>query len=159
MSAWKLLIQNEYSAVWDNFEEQFDFRPTVYPKQFPSIKEPKGSITYQFKYPSAENEEKAINDINYKSLISFKNLTSPNDALYALDWQHDCYWLRPHLPFVEWRIPVFPDGDYSIFLAKDFTFGIFAHPWEQTFCIWGNTLLDEFQKDKPLLFETIVRQH
>jgi hypothetical protein len=159
MQAWELLSQSEYDAVWDNFEEKFDFRPTVNPNKFPSIKEPLGSITYQFEYPSAENEENAITDINAKSLTAFQLLLSSNEAIYALDWQHDCYWLYPHLPFSEWRIPVFPDGDYCIFLARNFSFGIFAHPWEQTFCIWGNILLAEFQNSKPSLFEKVIRQH
>lgn len=159
MSAWELLSQNEYYSVWDNFEEQFDFKPTVYPNQFPSIKEPENSVVYQFEYPNAENENKVIKDINHKSLLSFRNIVPSDKSIYALDWQHDCYWFYPHLLFEEWRIPVFPDGDYSIFLAKDFSFGIFAHPWEQTFCVWGNTLLKEFQKNKPLLFEKIIRQN
>jgi hypothetical protein len=128
MSAWKLLLQSEYDAVWDNFEEQFDFKPTVHPNQFPSIKEPVGSITYQFEHPSAENQDKFINDVNFKSLNVFRALIAPDNAVYALDWQHDCYWFYPHLSFSEWQIPVLPDGDYSIFLAKDFNFGIFGHP-------------------------------
>lgn len=159
MSAWELLSQIEYDTVWDNFQQQFDFRPTIYPNGFPSIREPRGSITYQFQYPSAESEDKVIDDVNSKSLTAFKTSISSAEALYALDWQHDCYWFYPHLTFSEWLIPVFPDGDYSIFLAKDFSFGIFAHPWEQSFCIWGAKLLTKYRDNKPLLFENIIRQH
>jgi hypothetical protein len=101
MSAWELLSQSEYDAVWDNFEEQFDFKPTVDSSRFPSIQEPVGSITYQFEYPSAENLDKAVNDVNSKSLTAFQKLVSPNKAIYALDWQHDCYWFYPHLSFNE----------------------------------------------------------
>lgn len=159
MSAWQLLSRSEYDAVWDGFEEKFDFKPTVHFNQFPSIEEPVGSVTYQFEYPSAENEETDVNDVNQKSLIAFQTLISQNEAIYALDWQHDCYWFYPHLPFTDWRIPIFPNGDYSIFLAKDFSFGIFAHPWEQTFCVWGNKLLADLQRNKPFLFEKIIRQN
>ncbi len=159
MSAWKPLSQSKYDSVWDNFYEMFDFKPSVNPHQFPSIKEPVDSVTYLFEYPSAKNQDRFINDVNVKSLNAFQTLVSPNEAIYALDWQHDCYWFYPHLSFSDWHIPIFPDGDYSIFLAKDFSFGIFAHPWEQTFCIWGKALLAEFQRNKPFLFEKVIRQH
>jgi len=159
MSAWEPLTQSEYDAVWDNFYEQFNFKPTVYPNEFPSIKEPVGSVTYQFEYPSAENEDNVIDDVNQKGLIAFQKLVLPDEAIYALDWQHDCYWFYPHSSFNEWRIPIFPDGDYSIFLTKDFSFGIFGHPWEQTFCVWGDKLLAELQRNKPFLFEKAIRKH
>jgi hypothetical protein len=159
MNAWILFSRDEYNAIWDRFEDAFDFSPSIYHSKFPSIKEPIGSITYQFEYPSAENEEKAITDVNLQSLRAFQKLVSRNESIYALDWQHDSYWFYPHLPFNKWEIPVFPDGDYSIFLARDFSFGIFAHPWEQSFCIWGDKLLVELERNKPILFETIIRQN
>lgn len=155
MSAWKLLPQSEYDSVWDNFEERFDFKPTVNPNQFPSIKEPVGSITYRFDYPV---EPEIIDDLESKTLSAFLSVVSVSDALYVLDWQHDCYWFRPYVSFREWAIPVLPNGDYYIFLAKDFSFGIFGHPWEQTFCVWGNKLLAQFQRNKPFLFEKVIRQ-
>lgn len=157
MSAWKLLLQSEYAAVWDSFEEQFDFKP--HSNRFPGIQEPAGSIIYQFEYSSAENLDKAVNDPNSKGLAAFQKLVLPNEAVYAPDWQHDCYRFYPHLSFREWQIPILPDGDYSIFLAKDFSFGIFGHPWEQTICVWGDKLLAEFEKNRPLLFEKIIKQH
>ena len=40
------------------------------------------------------------------------------------------------------RQPVFPDGDYSIFLATDLRLGTFGHPWEETLCVFGQPLLD-----------------
>ena len=159
MRAWELLSKSEYETVWNKFEAQFNFKPTTDSKEFPSIIEPVGSITYKFEYSLPEKMSKDMDDVGYKSLIAFRSLVSSDETIYALDWQHDCYWFRPHLSFEEWQIPVFPDGDYSIFLAKDFSFGIFAHPWEQTFCIWGKELLAEFQKNKPVLFETIIREH
>jgi len=60
--------------------------------------------------------------------------------LYALDWQHPCYWLYPHASFDAddedaWLVPVLPNGDYYIFLAEDFSFGSFGHPWEMTITI------------------------
>jgi hypothetical protein len=36
---------------------------------------------------------------------------------------------------------VIPDGDYHIFLAPDFSWGFFGHPWEWTICVFGAPLL------------------
>ncbi|MDQ4122753.1 MAG: DUF2716 domain-containing protein [Acidobacteriota bacterium] len=156
MEAWELLSEIEYDEVWDRFYEQFDFKPSVYRRDFPGIKEPSSSITYEFDYPISPE---IINDLETKTLSAFLSIVPAGDALYVLDWQHDCYWFRPHIPFREWEIPVLPNGDYYIFLDKDFRFGIFGHPWEKTICVWGEELLAAFEKNKPVLFEKIKRQH
>ena len=57
-----------------------------------------------------------------------------------------------------WRIPVLPDGDYSIFLAADFRFGIFGHPWEGTWCVFGTKLLAAFETDRPRMFSSELRR-
>lgn len=84
------------------------------------------------------------------------------DALYALDWQHTWYRVAPHqhpdgLPPLAWPVPVFPDGDYHIFLADDFRFGVFGHPWEQTMCAFGDALLEALAIERPQLFSRPVR--
>jgi Protein of unknown function (DUF2716) len=155
MEAWELLSETEYDTVWDKFYEQFDFKPSVHRQDFPSIKEPSPSITFEFNFPVSFE---ILNDLDDKTLSAFVSLTEEKNALYALDWQHSSYWFRPYLPFTEWRIPVLPNGDYYIFLAEDFSFGLFGHPWEQTICVWGEKLLTEFKKNKPLLFDRIARQ-
>lgn len=156
MNAWQLLSQAEYDEVWDRFDEQFDFKPSVYRPDFPGIKEPSPSITYEFDYPISPE---IIDDLETQTLSAFLSVVSVDEALFVLDWQHDCYSFRPHLPFRDWEIPVLPDGDYYIFLAKDFRFGIFGHPWEQTICVWGSELLATFERNKPILFQSPVRQH
>lgn len=37
----------------------------------------------------------------------------------------------------EWRIPVYPNGDYHIFARDGFDEGTFGHPWERTLCVYG----------------------
>jgi hypothetical protein len=156
MDAWELFEESEYKKVWDRFYDQFAFKPSVYRRDFPAIKEPSPSITYEFDYPI---ETETIDDLDNKTLSAFLSIVSPGDALCVLDWHHDCYWFRPHIPFREWEIPVLPNGDYYIFLAKDFSYGIFGHPWERTICVWGKELLSEFERNKPILFNKIIRQH
>ncbi len=74
------------------------------------------------------------------------------------------FWLRPHDGFERssagrevWRIPVYPNGDYPIFLAEDFRFGIFGHPWERTCCIFGAELLAALEAGRPRMFGAAKR--
>lgn len=41
-----------------------------------------------------------------------------------------------------WPLSPYPDGDYVIYLAEDFRFGSFGHPWEGSLCLFGEELLD-----------------
>lgn len=60
------------------------------------------------------------------------------EFIYALDWQYELFLLI--IPLINqwdrWTIKPFPDGDYYIFLPKDFRWGILTHPWEETICIF-----------------------
>ena len=56
-----------------------------------------------------------------------------------------------------WRIPVLPDGEYSIFLPSDQSWGWFAHPWEQTIRVFGEPLLAVLG-ERPAVFRTLLRE-
>jgi Protein of unknown function (DUF2716) len=124
-------------------------------KNFPGIYEPRPSVTYRWNYDSLLNTR---DDFQNNALASFKSLVSPDGKIYALDWQHTCYWFYPHFSKDErWWIDL-PDGDYAIFISEDFSFGYFGHPWEATICIFGQPLLEAFQKNPPQLFSKILRR-
>jgi hypothetical protein len=83
---------------------------------------------------------------------------------FTFRWKDVCFGLATYLLSVYpyhfdgmWRVGL-PDGDYAIFLAEDFSFGFFGHPWEATICIFGEPLLEAFQKYPPRLFEKVVRK-
>lgn len=134
-NAWVTLTQNEYDKVWDSFYEKFRFNPTIHIENFPGILEPSPSLTYEI----SDNfgDERNIVDLENKVLSALRSQSSQKEKIYVLDWQHECYWFYPHKNFQKWLIPILPDGDYYIFLAEDFRFGIFGHPWEWTSCVWG----------------------
>jgi hypothetical protein len=74
--------------------------------------------------------------------------------VYALDWQHTSYRLRPHaLGSTRWPLSPFGDGDYYIYLGEDLSFGTFGHPWEDSICVFGEPLLDRLTEplDRVLL--------
>jgi hypothetical protein len=79
--------------------------------------------------------------------------------MYVLDWQHTCFWFFPHRSGGEqFERSVFPDGDYHIFLAQDFSFGFFGHPWEETVCAFGERLLQAMEQHRPQLFTSVLRR-
>lgn len=143
----------EYDAVWDRFEAGFDFRPSV--DEFPGIVEPVGSSTWDLGPIQGEHWEQSLDRYEEILFSGFKASAAPGMELFVLDWQHTCYAVRPYLPTSDvflsqsarkphlagWPLSPYPNGDYSIYLAEDCSFGSFGHPWEQTVCVFGEMLL------------------
>jgi Protein of unknown function (DUF2716) len=154
MKAWIELNEQEYDSVWDSFYFWFNFSPSTH--HFPGIVEPTPSVTYSFTYDL--QLEKEIDDFYDNVLKAFQDVLSLGKRIYALDWQHTCFWFDPHKFDKTWPIG-FPNGDYAIFIAEDFSFGYFGHPWEQTICVFGQPLLEAFEKYPPLLFEKAIRKN
>jgi len=163
--AWEILTETEMDTAWDRFYAEFNFRPSGHPQDWPSIKEPTPSATYSISsfYGAMSNPRVLEKDLNVKTLEALRICVEPERRLYALDWQHNCYWLYPHRRFDAhrsraWKVPVLPNGDYYIFIAEDFSFGLFGHPWEQTICVFGQALLNALAQNMPLHFAKPVRR-
>ena len=153
------------SSAWDHLDNALSFRPSVTPKSWPGIVEPQPSITYAIGHIYNGDGVRATQleeDLARTTHAAFRACMQADQRLYAFDWQHVTYWFYPYRSFPAgdleaWCVPVLPNGDYSIFLAEDFSFGIFGHPWEQTLCVFGQRLLDSYAQAQPLLFTQIVR--
>ena len=155
MNAWIELAEHEYKNVWDRFYNEFQFRPSVRSSEWPGIREPRPSITY-----SIANWADFADPLDPQALVVFRNVVAADTRLYALDWQHTSYWFFPHCAGREpFSISVFPDGDYHIFLAEDFSFGFFGHPWEETVCVFGQRLLSAMEQHQPQLFTRVLRRN
>ena len=162
--AWEPLPDADERAVWDLFDEQFGFRPSVDPAEWPGIREPTPSVTYDISAVVAGQGVAAGADPNADLFTAFKACVPPGARLYALDWQHTCYTFNPfgRVEFsevYEGMIPVVPNGDYSIFLADDLSFGAFGHPWEQTVCIFGQPMLSAIERDRPKSLGRVIRRN
>lgn len=148
-TAWTPLDPDEYKRAWDGFYDTFAFTPSVRPESFPGIEEPVPSVTYDLSpifSAGPETFARAEGSVRDTVLRGLRAITATDQPLVALDWQHPCYWFRPHVldrpeDPDEWRIPVFPNGDYYIFPTTTMDQGVVGHPWEQTLCIWGPELL------------------
>lgn len=168
-SAWKEIPYHGASAApaWAYLDDRLAFRPRVAPDHWPGIVEPYPSITYAIGHIYSGDAVEATqleDDLAQKTLVAFRSCTDAHHWLYAFDWQHMCYQFYPHQPFHAdgvgaWPVPVLPIGDYDIFLAQDFSFGIFGHPWEKTMCVFGQRLLNAFAQAQPILWTRIVRRN
>jgi Protein of unknown function (DUF2716) len=153
MKAWIELNEQEYDLVWNRFDFWFNFSPSTF--RFPGILEPSPSVTYFFGDNVLESE---ADDFYEHALKAFQETMPLDGRLYALDWQHTCFWFYPHHFDKVWSIGL-PDGDYAIFISEDFSFGYFGPPWERTICVFGEELLEAFQKYPPQLFKKIIRKN
>jgi hypothetical protein len=154
--AWNTLDKIETDLAWDRFGETFSFNPSVHPENFPGISEPSPSITFEISRYFGDEDDNA--DLETKVLAGLRSQLSINERIYALDWQHPCYWFYPYREFTEWYVPALPNGDYYIFVSKDLSFGIFGHPWEWTSCVWGDGLISYFESNTPVLWPRVKRR-
>ncbi|MEU6948152.1 DUF2716 domain-containing protein [Streptomyces sp. NPDC046316] len=116
------------------------------PLKWPAIKEPCASVTWNL---SALDDDPCDERLDRLVAVVEQGLAScagPAGTLLALDWQHTSYRFAPHkvggAGQPAWPLSPYPDGDYFIFLAEDFRFGSFGHPWEGSLCLFGEELLD-----------------
>lgn len=161
MENWLELSETEYEQVWDHIYDQLKFKPSM--SKFPSFKVPTPFITYDISLYFGESEDMdAYEDLEEKALLVFQEINSKDEYIYALDWQHDGYWINPHLEFPknefnEWMVPIFPNGDYYFFVHKEFKWGYLGHPWERSITLFGEQLIKGFEKHKPRMFRKILR--
>ena len=167
LPAWEELSdsRDDEARAWSFLYDQLHFHPSVYAEHWPGISEPRPSITYSMGHMYEVGPDRAAElerDLHLNALTAFQACLATEQRMYALDWQHLCYWFYPYRPFNAvnpdaWSVRVWPDGDYFIFLADDFRFGLFGHPWEQTICIFGQPLLDAFRQYHPKLLSDVIR--
>jgi hypothetical protein len=146
-AAWVELDRKEYDANWARFDERFGFRAGVDPESWPAIREPSPSVTFDLSViPDGARRGAAYDAINAEALRAFVWAIPDRHELIVLDWQHPGYRFYPAAQALtwqaEWKIPVYPDGDYFAFLTEDYTEGTFGHPWEKTICVMGERLID-----------------
>lgn len=135
---WEELQREEYDSVWDRFYAQFKFRPDYNERTVPAIREPEPFETFDLSQVFSDSQIDALNAIFANA---FRAILKPQHRIYVLDWQHTSYKFDPH-ESTAWLLGIFPDGDYYIYLADDFSFGTFGHPWQASLCVFGKSLLN-----------------
>lgn len=145
-SAWCELSRDEYDRVWAAFEERFTFRASTTLEGWPAIREPTPSVTFDLSaVPDGPRRGAAYDSVNAEALRAFLTALPEVQELVVLDWQHPAYRFRASVQALtwqaEWKVPVYPDGDYFGFFTEDFSEGTFGHPWERTLCVMGEQML------------------
>ncbi|GKW44564.1 DUF2716 domain-containing protein [Planococcus sp. NCCP-2050] len=162
MENWIPFSHQEYDQIWDRIYRDFKFKPST--SIFPSFQVPHPFITYDISdYLRDSIDLDTYDDLEEQALDAFKEITSVDEYILALDWQHESYWVNPRLEFEkdefgEWTIPIFPNGDYYFFIQKNFKWGYLGHPWEKSITIFGEELINAFDEHKPRMFSKILRQ-
>jgi hypothetical protein len=157
MKNWTRLSHADYDRIWDRFYKEFSFMPSTSPSDWPSIQTGKPSL----KISLAELWSWPYDETKWLSLIekgirSFVDITDATEEIISLDSQHDCYHVNPRKIKAEDMLPdenisetlpsFVPDGDYYIFMTKDFENVWFGHPWEKTITIIGTKLIEAYNK-------------
>ncbi|NEW06855.1 DUF2716 domain-containing protein [Paenibacillus sp. SYP-B3998] len=155
MNNWISLRDDEYRRVWDKFYKDFSFKPSVYPKDWPTFTINVPYLTFELK-KNYQDEE--IDELEEICKISLRSCLEPNEYIYALDWQHESFYYSPFLQDTTPRISFYPDGDYYLFIKTDFSLGFLGHPWEHSFTIFGEELIGQFSRHKPQIIDGIIRR-
>jgi len=147
MKNFKPLEQDEHDKVWDKFYDLFDFKPHT--KIFPAIRTTMPQLKLDIK--ECFSPDYPFDKLEQWALDLFDKVSYPGDRLYALFWQSTCYDFDPRQEmdrgkFGEWVVPIFPNGDYYIFLTKDFNNVWFGHPWERTITLIGDNIVRHGQE-------------
>ncbi|MEV4002973.1 DUF2716 domain-containing protein [Actinomadura sp. NPDC049753] len=166
---WARLSDSEHFRVWDDFVALASFR-IVHPDGWPGILEPSPSVTWDLARerpaPTDMSWHCAVepDDLNVLFHDAFKACVDRDEWLYVLDWRHPGYRFWPHRltePENEasWVVPVFPDGDYYIFLSQDLSFWTFGHPWEASLCVHGDRLLEAVETRNSGTLSRVLRRN
>jgi hypothetical protein len=144
-SAWVELDGELSARAWDAFKARFGFWPSTRPSEWPAIREPTPSITFDLAdIQDGPQRAAAYDAINAEALRCFVWSLPDVSEMTVLDWQHPAYRFDPSQQALTWRpdwaVPVYPNGDYYIFVNADMSEGTFGHPWEQTLCVMGPRL-------------------
>ena len=147
MKNWKTLSENDYDYVWSRFYEYFEFDPSITERDWPSIQMDKPFIKFSIKKLWGDSYNEVINkDFIQKAIDAFVEITKQEEEIFALDWQHECFYVNPRqlspsiMTDMETSVPVIsfiPNGDYYVFMTNDFENVWFGHPWEKTITIIG----------------------
>ena len=130
-----------YKSIWDKIYQEYLFSTQNEKWLYPDIE----YDVYRLETVWEKKQEAIVNKI-FCQIVG--------EEMYALDWQHDCFIFNPkeNIPFgyqyydLERDCSVYfptyyPDGDYHFFISKNWTIGLFGHPWRNELIVTGTPLM------------------
>lgn len=94
-------------------------------------------------------------------LKTLQDCTDRYEAVAFHDGVHPSALFRPHTvdepqEVTGWDVGgLFPNGDYTIFVARD---GILGHPFERSLCVFGTPAVDAFAARNRRILDRILRE-
>lgn len=130
-TGWGQLSDEENERNWAIFRDRFGFTPGIDARSWPAIAEPIPSVVFDLgAAPAATPGAWAarVDAINAEALRCFVTDLNDDPNFVVLDWPHPGYTFDAEAhaaakELAEWRVPVYPNGDYYIFSRDDFTEG------------------------------------
>ena len=170
LEPWSILDENESKEIWNKVYSKFSFNP-------------KREIAYDFKINVdvyditnsliwTDNEE-----INTIIKTIFIECMDKDDYMYALDWQHSDFKYNPknntlkespefivdknyHGGGYNAYFPEFyPNGDYYLFISKNFSWGYLTCPWSNKIWVYGECLMSKIKNHSEKLGFTVFNNN
>jgi hypothetical protein len=166
--AWVDLDWDAGKVLWAEFAERFQFRSGVDPRDWPAIVEPVPSVVWDlspvFTGEYSGGFAAGCRDVAALVLGTLQDCTEWYETVLFHDWVHPSHLFRPHKVDGPNEVPgwdvggLFPNGDYTIFVGRDYAFGILGHPWEQSLCVFGARAEAAFTARNRNVLTTVLRR-
>ncbi|MEU7582291.1 DUF2716 domain-containing protein [Streptomyces sp. NPDC041068] len=155
-----LLRSEEYDDVRERFDGRFHFVPSM--THYPGIAEPEASVTWHVGEVAGTSATRHGGELDRIVRLGLRACARPGEQLYYADPYHQGYRFDPHrvegpgLP--PWPRAVYREGDYALHLTHDLRLGTFAHPWEESLCVFGAELLAEVAEELDEVLGRVMRR-
>jgi Protein of unknown function (DUF2716) len=166
--AWVELDRSAGNALWAEFADRFQFRAGINSDRWPAIVEPLPSVVWDLSpiFAGAYPGGFAIGCRDVAALVlgTLQDCTEWPETVAFHDWVHPSLLLRPSKVDEPEEVPgwdvggLFPNGDYTIFVGRDFAFGVLGHPWEQSLLVFGALAVTAFEARNNGKLTTVLRR-
>ena len=157
--AWRKLSASETESAWNRF--YFAFHPgATDPLGRLDVHPPGPSVTWDLA-ETWNDPDPLLRDAHVRFnrwlLDALVSLLEPTAFVYAFDVNHYYQAFYPHraTEVESWLVTVLPDGDYTVFVAPDLSFGTFGHCENSTLCIFGQALIEALGP-RPSTLRTVI---
>ncbi|MBV9847146.1 MAG: DUF2716 domain-containing protein [Kutzneria sp.] len=164
-SVWGELEHEAERALWADFAATFGFRAGTEPSDWPAIDEPVPSLTWDLAqvFAAGDRFTELARPVAQVVCDVLRACTVPDESVIHHDWVHPSVVFRPHRVIrvddvANWETSLFPNGDYSIFVACDLAFGVLGHPWEQSLCFFGAPAVEAVTEVNTGRLTTLLRR-
>jgi hypothetical protein len=145
--AWRELNAAEFDAIWATHA------------QVPKSGVPSRTLRVPDGFDSRLPAAKLLLDEFHRQLFrAFRACLPRGRKMYALDYHHPSYEFDPHalsdaVSDAGWPVTVLPEGDDTIYVADDLSFGTRAEWTPESLTFFGSTLLARLDAEPPRLLD------